>query len=121
MFINKTFDDLKQSTKEPGMPKKTDLKVVQDKIVMHYFKHFLEHEIPNEKFEDNETELYFSMSTDDYNANKLSLTTENTVKWLEYRVISFAYSALGVNRRSLSQRNLFLERAKIIPPIYEIP
>jgi hypothetical protein len=94
------------------MSKKTELKIVQNKIVIYYFTNILL-KATGEKFDPNEIEEYLKMTVDDYNSNNLSLSIDEGIKWLEYRIISFAYSAIGLNKRQLGAKSSFLKKADI--------
>jgi len=91
--------------------KKTELQTVRDNIVISWFKNIL-FKATKEKFDSNEIEEYIKMSVDDYIGNNLSLSTEDTIKWLKYRIINFASTALSYNKTQLKSKNLFLKKAK---------
>jgi len=84
---------------------------IQDKIVTVRFKNIL-YKITEEKFDANEIEEYLKMSIEDYNGNNLSLSTEDMIKWMEYRIISFACIAIGLNKAK-AYRKKFLSLAKV--------
>jgi len=88
--------------------KKTELQIIQDKIVISKFKNILL-KTTKEKFDSNEIEEYFKMAVDDYNANNLSLSSDDTIKWLEYKIISIAYTVIGLNKL----KKLFIKKAGI--------
>lgn len=93
------------------MLKKTELQIIQDKIVVSWFKNILL-KTTKDKFDSNEIEEYMKMSVDDYNGNNLSLSTDDTVKWIEFRIVSFAYTAIGFNKTQIKSKNFFLKKAE---------